>query len=467
MSSLRNIPPVDELLQTAPVQALLNMYRREFVVAELRRLLEELRVGLKTDKTKYSSDELKDMILARLPEILEKSRTGSLRRVINATGVPLHTNLGRAPLSPRALDRVNRIAAGYSNLELDLARGARGSRYAHTEELLQRLTGAESALVVNNNAAAVLLGLTAMAQGREVIVSRGQLIEIGGSFRIPEVMKQSGARLVEVGSTNKTHPDDYRRAVTEETALLFSAHTSNYRIVGFTAEVGMEQLVALGREMRLPVMLDLGSGVMRPPAAPSLGPEPTVAECVATGADIVTFSGDKLLGGPQAGIILGRREYIDAMKQHQLLRALRVDKLTLAALEGTLLEYLLGHPEQNIPVAHMLSRTPENLKEDARDLARKLKKALSGYRAVASVDVIATTDMVGGGSYPTDQMPAWGVELRFNGVSLDRISSELRDSRPAVVARRQEDALLLSVRTLLPGDADELVGVIAALPALS
>ena len=465
--SLRHIPAVDELLQEPAIKQLLTLYRRDLVMEELRLLLNQLRMELKESGALLPAENLREWVCLRLPSALEQAGRGTLRPVINASGVVLHTNLGRAPLGSRALQHLNSTATGYSNLEMDLERGSRGSRYIHAEALLLRLTGAEAALVVNNNAAAVLLALTVMAQGHEVIVSRGQLIEIGGSFRIPEVMKLSGARLVEVGSTNKTHPQDYRQAVNEDTALLFAAHTSNYKIVGFTAELQLPELVALGRDLRLPVMLDLGSGVMTAPGTSELSPEPTLAQCVQSGIDIISFSGDKLLGGPQAGIILGRREYIDAMKQHQLLRALRVDKLTLAALEGTLLEYLCGDPEQNLPVLRMLSRHPDDLAREAAELCQLLRDRLVKHPKIKHIEVTALNDMVGGGAYPLDQLCSYGVELRFHNISLERISAELRQAQPAIIARRQDQALLLSVRCLLPGESQLVADIFANLPCLN
>ena len=325
------------------MKELLSKFNREYVINLLRAVIDDIREELRFLQEEMERDFIKEEVIKRLQKRVEQSARGTLEKVINGTGVVLHTNLGRAPMGERALNYMSAMATNYNNLEMDLESGERGSRYVHVEEILTRLTGAEAALVVNNNAAAVMLGLNTMARGREVIVSRGQLVEIGGAFRIPEVMKLSGAQLVEVGTTNKTYISDFAGAISEETALLFTAHTSNYKIIGFSEEVKLAELVKLGKERGIPVMQDLGSGILYNMKDWGLQDEPSVQECVAAGVDIITFSGDKLLGGPQAGIIVGRKKYIEAMKKNQLTRALRVDKLTIAALEATLLEYLEGN----------------------------------------------------------------------------------------------------------------------------
>jgi len=339
------------------------------------------------------------------------------------------------------------VAANYSNLELDLETGRRGSRYAALESLLTSLTGAEDALVVNNNAAAVLLSLSTAARGREVIVSRGQLVEIGGSFRIPEVMAQSGARLVEVGSTNKTHPDDYRRAISEETAMLLHVHTSNYRIIGFTRETSVSELVEIGREYNLPVMSDLGSGFLVDLSRFGLPQEPTVQEVLGAGPDIVTFSGDKLLGGPQAGIIVGKRHYIEKMKKNPLTRAIRIDKMTVAALEATLREYL--DPEKaisEIPTLKMLTEDKEVLHNRACEFALLLESVIGKVKAEFKVE--DGSSAVGGGAMPTADLPTAVVAVNPHNISAGDLQAALRRGEPAGMGRVQEDRLVLDLRTI-------------------
>ena len=457
MTNLRNIPSIDEILVLPRLQALLLRYNREFVVQQLRQAVDEIRQEIRLSLQVSTKLELTGLILQRLDRLIDKIGQGSLQKVINGTGVVLHTNLGRAPLGERALEYLEEMGRNYNNLEIDLESGERGTRYRHVEDLLTTLTGAEAGLVVNNNAAAVMLGLTSLAQNKEVIVSRGQLIEIGGAFRIPDVMKQSGARLIEVGTTNKTYISDYAEAINENTALLFSAHTSNYKIVGFSQEVSLEELVALGRHSHLPVLHDLGSGILADLGEWGLKEEPTVQTSVASGADIITFSGDKLLGGPQAGIIVGKQEYINTMKKHQLTRALRVDKLIIAALEGTLLEYLTGNALQGIPVLKMLTAEGAALLERAEQLGQAVQEKLGAGGKIKAIKIIKTEDMVGGGAYPTYKIPGYGVQIAFAGAALETLSRQLRVMRPAVLTRKQEDTMLISVRTLLPGDAVKLV----------
>lgn len=460
MGSLRNLPPVDEILLDERVNHLLGIYNREFVTGKIRQAIEQIRNEIKNRDQELSRVELSSIIHDRLELLINHAGTGTLRKVINGTGVVLHTNLGRSPLSKTALQYLTETATGYCNLEFDLVSGERGSRYQHVEELLVELTGAEAALVVNNNAAAVLLGLNTMAKSREVIVSRGQLVEIGGAFRIPEVMKQSGAILKEVGTTNKTYLSDFADAVNSNTALLFSAHPSNYRIVGFTEEVKLSELVQLGRECGLPVMEDLGSGVFYELEPWGLNAEPLVKCSVSSGADIITFSGDKLLGGPQAGIIVGKRNFIAAMKKNQLTRALRVDKLTIAALEGTLLEYLKSTPAQAIPVLQMLTTSVEVLRQRAEKIAGLIKTMIDPPEAI-KVEVTPVDDMVGGGTYPVHTLNGYAIKLSFTGMALEDISRKLRLMNPAVLTRKQDNQILISVRTLLSGDDILLVKQIA------
>jgi L-seryl-tRNA(Ser) seleniumtransferase len=460
MINLRYIPAIDELLALPRVHDMFMQYNREYIVQNLRQAVDSVRQELRLTGREASKESLTQDIMDRLDVFIEKSGKGSLQKVINGTGVVLHTNLGRAPLGERALRYLNDMARNYNNLEMDLESGERGSRYQHVEELLTTLTKAEAGLVVNNNAAAVLLGLTSMARGREVIVSRGQLIEIGGAFRIPEVMKESGARLVEVGTTNKTYISDYAEAITEDAALLFSAHTSNYKIIGFTEEVKLSELVKLGQERNIPVLHDLGSGILTDLGDWGLKEEPTVRASVETGVDIITFSGDKLLGGPQAGIILGKQKYINAMKKHQLTRALRVDKLTIAALEGTMLEYLRGNPLEEIPVLSMLTATEDQLMERADRLRKELMAKLSEIGHKEKITVVKIEDMVGGGAYPTYKIPGYGVQIAFKGKQLESLAKKLREMSPALLTRKQEDKMLISVRTLLAGDGVWLVKLI-------
>lgn len=460
----RHIPPVDEVLKKPAMESLAQKIPRTMLLSAVREAAGRLRDELKSGRLSLPAgipprDFLTAEVINRASLLALNSHRPNLRRVLNLTGVVLHTNLGRAVLSENARLAINQAASGYSNLELDLQTGKRGSRYAPVEGLLAELTGAEAALVVNNNAAAVLLALSTLARGREVIVSRGQLVEIGGSFRIPEVMTQSGASLVEVGATNKTHPRDYQNAVTTQTALLLHVHTSNYRILGFTRETSISELVAIGSQFSLPVMSDLGSGSLLNTGELGLPPEPTVQEVVRDGADVVTFSGDKLLGGPQAGIIVGRREYLDRMKSNPLTRAVRIDKFTVSALEATLREYLdQAKVKQNVPTLAMLSARRDELGPLAVRLAGKLTAA-AGERARFMVTEIDSA--VGGGALPTADLPSMAVAVQPEKITATELASHLRAAEPAVIGRLQDDALLLDVRTLRPGEEDALVEVLA------
>jgi L-seryl-tRNA(Ser) seleniumtransferase len=456
---LREIPKVDEVLKIKSVEGLSAVYPRELVVEAVRETLEGIRreiLGGGEGPGKAGPGELPVLVTAALERMVRHN----LRRVINATGVVLHTNLGRAVLCPSAIEAVQMAASGYSNLELNLESGKRGSRYAPVEDIICRLTGAQSALVVNNNAAAVLLALSTLARGREVIVSRGQLVEIGGSFRIPEVMEQSGALLREVGATNKTHPDDYRRAINENTALLLHVHTSNYRIVGFTRETSVKELSDMGREHGLPVMSDLGSGSLVKMDLLGLPPEPTVQETIEAGADVVTFSGDKLLGGPQAGIIAGKREILERMKKNPLTRAVRIDKMTVAALEATLREYLDSRRVlQSIPSLRMISAGEDHLKERALALKALLEDAAAER---ARIDIDGGGSAVGGGAMPTAQLPGWLVSVKPLEMTVEELSAKLREGDPAVVGRVQDDRLLLDPRTILKDEDIILAGALAS-----
>ncbi len=386
--------------------------------------------------------------------LAERYAHPSLRPVINATGVVLHTNLGRAPLAEAVAAKVAAVAAGYSTLEYDAEHGARGSRHVHVEHELTAITGAEAAMAVNNNAAAVFLALHELARGREVVVSRGQLVEIGGSFRIPDVMAASGARLVEVGTTNKTRLADYRQAFGPETALFLKVHTSNFRLSGFVESTEAEELAALGRELSVPVMEDLGSGVLYPLTLDGFV-EPSVGEVLKAGVDLVTFSGDKLLGGPQAGIIAGRKDLVDRLKRNPLARALRVDKMTLAALELTLRLYREGQQE-SIPLWAMLNASPEELKRRASALLRRLRRRV-GARDGVRMAVRAARAPVGGGSLPGVEMPTAAIRIEGPAVTAQRLEAALRRQSPPVVGRVEEGAVLLDVRTVLPRDEAPLI----------
>jgi len=459
--SLKNIPPIDEVLKRPRIKQLVEKYNREYIVTLARQVAGQLRNELRNNQMDIDREQATEMILARVEDAAIKSNRAKMKRVINGTGVVLHTNLGRAPLSEKAVLHVANIGRYYNNLELDLEKGERGSRYQHVEDLLVSLTKAEAALVVNNNAAAVLLGLTTFARDKEVIVSRGQLIEIGGAFRIPEVMKQSGAVLVEVGTTNRTYPADFEKAINENTAMLFTAHTSNYKVKGFVREVGLNELVQLGRKHQIPVMQDLGSGCLLNLAEWGLLEEPNVPECVASGADIVCFSGDKLLGGSQAGILVGKKRYIDIMKKNQLLRALRIDKLTLAALEATLLEYNSGQPAKNLPVINMLSRSPEELRDKARRILRGFRRVFKGDDRVAHLGLCKVLDTIGGGAYPTYEMPGYGVQIELAMMSVETTAKNLRLGDPAMLVRKQDDRIIISARTVFEEEIKLLPGLLA------
>jgi L-seryl-tRNA(Ser) seleniumtransferase len=449
-AALRQLPSVDHILRALATRPELADVPRARLTATVREVLDqERRRVLATANAPLDADALAACVV----DATRRAGVFSLRTVINATGVVLHTNLGRALLSPLAVERLAAVSDAYSNLELDLATKERGSRYSHVEPLLRRLTGAEDALVVNNNAAAVLLALETLANGREVIVSRGELIEIGGEFRIPDIMRRSGARLVEVGATNRTHPRDYADAIGPETGLLLKVHSSNYRVVGFTAEVSSRELVEIGRARGIPVMEDLGSGSLvdlRPFGFPY---EPTVPEVVAAGVDVVTFSGDKLLGGPQAGIVVGGTTLIGRLKKNPLNRALRIDKLTLAALEATLYAYEAGDPRETIPVLRMLTEPLADVRARARRLLRALP---SPVRARLDARLVEDQAQVGGGALPTVMLPTATVAVGGAALGARAIDEALRVREPAVIGRIADDRLLLDCRTVLPAQLPEL-----------
>jgi len=447
---LRRLPSVDRLLGEAALRELLPRYGHRLVVTAVRETLAQVRREIRAGGEVPSREAL----ATRAVTYLQEQLAPTLRPVINATGVIIHTNLGRAPLSAAARAAMEAAARGYSNLEYDLRAGRRGHRTLHAERLLCELTGAESALVVNNNAGAVLLALTGLAQGRGVLISRGQLVEIGGGFRVPDVMAQSGARLIEVGTTNRTHRDDYERALTEEpdVALILRAHHSNFRIVGFTAEVGIAELVELGAAHGVPVMDDLGSGALLDTAAFGLAHEPMVQESVAAGAVVVCFSGDKLLGGPQAGIIVGKAEFVEPLKRHPLARALRVDKLCLAGLQATLMHYLKDEATQEIPVWRMIATPVEEIDRRARRWQRRLRRA--GVRT----DIVDGCSTVGGGSLPGETLPTRLLALPTDDP--DGLAAALRVAEPPVVARIEGNRLVLDPRTVLPEEERRLLEIV-------
>lgn len=451
---LRRLPAISTILEDPGIKELGQNYPHLIMSEAAAEVVQQLRQAVLDEGGRQLNEEdLSLNYIVRLVEerVAQKTRP-HLRRVINATGVVLHTNLGRAVLAQEAVRAVTEAAGRYSNLELNLETGERGTRYSHVEDLLCQLTGAEAGLVVNNNAAAVLLVLSALAHDRQVIVSRGQLVEIGGSFRIPDVMKQSGAQLVEVGATNKTHLRDYEQAVHEETALLLKVHTSNYKIIGFAAEVSAVDLVRLGRDKGIPVYEDLGSGVLVDLSSFGLVHEPTVRESVKAGIDIVTCSGDKLFGGPQGGIIVGRQELINRIKKHPLTRALRVDKFTLAALEATLRLYLDEEKAvEKIPTLAMITMSGEELKRRAQTLTAEIKEKAG---ANCEVEIIHGYSQVGGGALPEENIPTFLVSVNPLNVAVSQLEEKLRGLEPPVLARIQKDRLLLDPRTLLENDME-------------
>ncbi len=441
-SQYRSLPAVDKILSDRRMQRIVHTYPHHLVVNLVREVIEEGRNAISEGKASPIPEEIIKSVVSRIKEITSLK----LRYVINASGVILHTNLGRAPLSREAADAMAHIASTYCNLEFEMERGTRGSRNIHLEPVLCRLTGAEAALVVNNNAAAVMLVLTALARRKEVIVSRGQAVEIGGGFRVPDVMRQSGAKLVEVGTTNCTYDYDYERAITPRTAALLRVHPSNFRVEGFVHSVSLDELVAIGRKYDIPVLDDLGSGCLLDTSSFGLDMEPRVQDSIASGAGIATFSGDKLLGGPQAGIIVGCKKYIDILRKHPLARALRIDKMTIAGLGTTLLHYMKDEAALKIPVWRMISTSLSEIEKRAFLWAEEL----GGF-----VEVIDGQTMLGGGSLPGTTIPTKLVSINKRTVNnpgklIMRLNRELRRSLPPIISRIGEDTLYLDPRTVLP-----------------
>ena len=455
MPDFRMIPSIDELRQRTGVRALEARFGATATVDALRDAASAVRGTIAGGATFADHGAVAGEIEAAAAARLGVAFRPSLERVINATGVIIHTNLGRAPLAPAAIDRVVEVARGYSSLEYDLGRGARGRRDVHAEALLRRLTGAEAAVVVNNNAAATMIVLAALAAGREVIVSRGELVEIGGGFRVPDVMAQSGAVLREVGTTNKTRASDYAAAINERTAMILRIHPSNFRIEGFTSRPRVEELVALGAEFNLAVAEDLGSGYF-PLDRPLPGDEPAAPATIAAGVDVCCFSGDKLLGGPQAGIIAGKTAVVDRIRRHPLMRALRVDKMTFAALEATLAEYAAGRAASTVPVQRMLSMTVTELEQRSEQLAGAIAK-IAGWR----VEIFRGASAIGGGSGPGIELPTWLVAIHRDGLTPDALSARLRTLSPPIVARIDGDRVLLDLRTVLPDEDTALATLLA------
>ncbi|MFH2103734.1 MAG: L-seryl-tRNA(Sec) selenium transferase [Chloroflexota bacterium] len=450
MPDLRQLPSIEQLLQTQLAAELVAAYGRPLTLDALRAILIDIRLAYGTEKLK--TIPAREAILERAQALLKEWTAPTLVAVINATGVILHTNLGRAPLSPATIQFMDAVSRGYSNLEYDLGTGKRGSRLVHTEELLKRLTGAEAAMVVNNNAAAVLVVLSALANRRRVVISRTQLVEIGGGFRVPDVMKQSGAKLVEVGTTNRVHLHDYEEALQEPTALVMRAHQSNFKIIGFTEEPEFEEITRVAHAHQVPVVDDLGSGTFLDTARFGMVHEPTVGESLAAGADIVCFSGDKLLGGPQAGIIVGRKELLAKVKKHPLARALRADKTRLAGLTACLLHYLRDEAETEIPIWRMIAAPAAQVRSRARAWAAEIGQG----------EVIPGESTVGGGSLPGETLPTSLLALDVD--SPDKFLARLRTQSPPVIARAQDDRVVLDPRTVLPEqDGALLVGLMNVL----
>lgn len=449
----RNIPKVDIIMEDERIKELSDDTSRDLVLECIRKVTEDIRAFISDNPEK--EEEINSLTKNLINNIiLQVNRLSSykMKKVINGTGTILHTNLGRAPISIDAAERAKSIATGYSNLEFDLESGIRGSRYSHFEKIVSKITGAEAAMAVNNNAAAVLLILSSLAKDKEVIVSRGELVEIGGSFRVPDVMKQSGAKLVEVGTTNKTRLNDYEERISSETAALLKVHTSNYRIVGFTESVSIEELSDLGRKYNLPVIEDIGSGVLMDLTRFGLTYEPTVQHSIRAGVDILCFSGDKLLGGPQAGIIVGKKQYIDKIKKHPLNRALRIDKFTAALLESIFHEYIdQEKASENIPILKMMKMNNEDIRLRAEALAERLKE-IKGL----NISVEECFSQIGGGALPLEKMKSHAVCIKPETMSCAAFERQLRHLEVPIIGRVVNDTFLIDLRTVLEGE-DQII----------
>ena len=440
----RNLPSVDSVLANHDVAAAAQSFDRDWVVDLVREALETARDEIRKGGDSPDAGRVAESVCQRIEDTMRPEP----RPVINATGVVIHTNLGRAPLSRAAIEAANQAAQGYSNLEFDLTTGRRGSRQAQLQSILRQITGAEAALAVNNNASAMLLGLSALASGKEVVVSRSEAVEIGGGFRVPDVLRQSGGTLVDVGTTNRTYVRDYDEAVTENTAAFLKVHASNFRVEGFTASVDTSDLVEAGQRRGIPVLHDVGSGSFLLTEKYGMAHEPTPQESIKDGAALVFFSGDKLLGGPQAGIVVGKQDLVDRLARHPLARAVRIDKLSLASLTATLLHYLRGEAEREIPVWRMIS-TP------AASLKKRAKSWQSGLDCPASVE--KSLSAVGGGSLPGETLPSWVLSVDCQETGPEEVMRRLRDCSPPVIARIEDDRVLLDPRTVLPEEDGPLL----------
>lgn len=450
--TLRAIPSTNEILIEEEVKILIDRFGRNTVLDFIRSTLEDARSLIHAQpcliegRNLQDANDVKSFVMQLLNRRVKMNQLKDIKKIINATGIVLHTNLGRAPLPREAVDSMTKIGAGYCNLEFDLAEGGRGSRHAHLEEILTRLTGAEAGMIVNNNAAAVFLCLNTFANHKEVIVSRGEQVEIGGSFRIPDIISRSGSEMIEVGTTNKTYLSDYEQAISEKTSILLKVHTSNYKVTGFTEEVDIEEFTALGQKNNLLTMMDLGSGCMIPLPSIGIPYEPTVQDCVETGADLVTFSGDKLLGGPQAGIVVGKKRFIEELKRNPLSRMVRCDKLTIAALKKVLEIYL--EPDeaiQKIPVLTMLALTKEQLRQKAELLQEELLHELG---AAAQIEIDDVMDEVGGGSLPGTLLAGTAVSFKPDNIQINELQGRLRQAENPVVCRIFRDKLYFHLRTI-------------------
>ena len=437
----RNLPNVNSILENDAVQEIVSLYKRDWVVELVRETIDQARETISKGHACPTLPEIISTIKDRVALLTVQSP----RRVINATGVIIHTNLGRSPLSDNAMEAALAASAGYSDLEFDLSSGRRGSRQSHLQSLLKEITGAEASLVVNNNASALLLGLSALADGKEVIVSRGEAVEIGGGFRVPDVMEQSGAVLIDVGTTNRTYVRDYANSLTPQTGVFLKAHASNFRVEGFTAEVSIGELVELGRSNDIPVIHDVGSGALLDTDKYGLAHEPTPQESISAGAGLVMFSGDKLLGGPQAGIISGDRALVEKLSRHPLARAIRIDKISLASLTATLMHYLKGEAEAKIPIWKMISAHPDQI----RLRAQKWKESLQ-----VDAEIIESKSAVGGGSLPGETLNSWSLAIDSAGVlgGAQALVTRLRENVPPIIARIEGDKVLLDPRTVMENE---------------
>ncbi len=445
---LRNLPSVERVVSSDTLADAVSTYGRDWVVDLTRDAVDEARRSILAGGESGSLDEIAETVRRTIDDLVAPSP----RPLINATGVVIHTNLGRAPLSKAALAAADAVARGYSDLEIDLSTGRRGSRQAHLQSLLRQITGAEAALVVNNNASALLLGLAALAAGREVIVARGEAVEIGGGFRIPDVLRQSGCTLVDVGTTNRTYVRDYADAVTDDTAAFLKAHASNFRVEGFTAAVDERELVQLGEHAGIPVLHDVGSGALLPTDRYGLAHEPMPQEAIAAGTGLVFFSGDKLLGGPQAGIVVGTRELVQTLERHPLARAVRIDKMSLASLTATLTHYLSGTAESEVPVWRMIAAKPGDIKARAERW-----RVMVGGSPGCEITVEPARSAVGGGSLPGETLESWALSISANGggMSPESLLAGLRGRSTPVIARIEDDAVRLDPRTVLPEQDDD------------